>query len=41
MAYIYINDRQYASIIKHTEKTPALFIRELLQEEIEKRGWGK
>ncbi len=41
MAYIYINDRQYAAIIRHTVKTPGLFVRELLQEEIERKGWDK
>jgi hypothetical protein len=41
MTYIYINDKMYATIIKHTEQTPALFIRGIVQEAIEKKGWDK
>jgi len=41
MVNVWVSDKQYAAIIKHTEQTPALLIRELLQEEIEKKGWDK
>jgi len=41
MAYIYINDRQYAAIIRHTTKTPSLYVRELVQEDIEQNGWDQ
>ena len=41
MAYIYINDSMYAAIVRHTIKTPSLFIREMVQKEIEKNGWDK
>jgi len=39
MVNVWVSDKQYAKIIKHAEKTPALFIREVLQEKIEKNGW--
>jgi len=38
---VWIPDKQYAMIIRHTDKTPALFIRELIQEEIETKGWDQ
>jgi len=41
MVLVYINDKMYANIIKHTEQTPALWIRERVQEAIEKKGWDK
>jgi len=41
MVNVWVSDKQYAEILKHTEKTPALFIREVLQEKIEKNGWDQ
>jgi len=41
MVNVWVSDKQYAAIIKHTDKTPALLIRELLQEKIEINGWDK
>lgn len=40
MVNVWIPDYQFALIIRHTEKTPALFIRELIQEELEQNGWS-
>lgn len=41
MAYIFIADSAYAAIIKHTNKKPAVFVRELVKAEIEKKGWDR
>jgi len=39
MVNVWITETQYAAILKHTDKPPATFVRELIQEEMEQNGW--